>query len=62
MFSITFAASAVFIDAALKTPAFTILPYVLATASRQSLSEPDTTLTIFEITCSLSPGFILSGL
>ena len=62
VFSITFAASAVLIDAALKTPAFIILLYTFAIISRESLSHPETTLTIFSIVCTLSPGFILSGL
>ena len=62
MFSITFAASAVLMSFALKTPAVIIWLYTLLIVFNDSSSIPETIFIILSIVCSLSPGFILSGL
>ena len=60
-FSITFAASAIFIDFATYVPASIIDEYSLSINLVTEGVEPDTTFTIFSIVCFLSPGLILSG-
>ena len=62
MFSIIFAASATFILGALWVPTLIILLYNLSTKSAVSKVDPDVIFLTFDIVCTLSPGFILSGL
>ncbi|MNP64297.1 hypothetical protein D3C76_1597810 [compost metagenome] len=62
VFSITLAASATLIDAALYTPAVTTELYTSATISRVAASCPETTFLILVKVCSLSPGLMRSGL
>ena len=61
VFSITLAASAVFILAALNVPAVIILLYTLSIISSPSASLQETTFNILVTVWSLSPGLILSG-
>src|SRR5690606_21675144 len=60
-FSITLAASATFIQEALKVPAVITLLYNWSTYSATSSVDPEVTLRILATVCSLSPGLILSG-
>ena len=62
VFSMTFAASAVFIEGALYIPASIMDPYRFASASSVSGVDPETTLVIFVMVCFLSPGLMRSGL
>ncbi len=62
VFSMTFAASATFIEDALWVPARTTLRYNASTISKVSLLDPETILVILLNERSRSPGLILSGL
>ena len=61
-FSITFAASATFILLARWVPFSRIELYNLSTISATSGVEPEVIFSIFVRVCSLSPGFMRSGL
>ena len=58
----SFAASATFIDGALWVPAVIICEYRLSTSSAILGVDPEVIFFIDVTLCSLSPGFILSGL
>ena len=60
-FSITFAASATFIEGAKWVPAVMTLLYNSFTLMPISGVEPEVTFNIFSTVCSLSPGLIRSG-
>ena len=62
IFSVTFAASAIFIDGASWIPASIIEEYKKDITPNVCLLDPDTTFFIFSIVFTLSPGTILSGL
>ena len=56
VFSMTFAASAVFIVGALYIPASIMDPYRFASVSSVSGVDPETTVEIYVKVCILSPG------
>ena len=62
VFSIIFAASAIFILGALWVPTVIISLYNLSITLAILGVDPDVIFLTFEIVCSLSPGLILSGL
>ena len=62
MFSVTFAASATFIEGATWIPASIIEKYIKETISKANSFEAETIFFIFSIVFTLSPGTILSGL